>query len=135
MVSADVTIKVQFYDLDPMGVVWHGNYARFFEQARCALLDEIGYNYQEMKASGYLWPIVDLRIKYVRAVHYAHQITVTATLVEYENRLKIAYVIRDNQGHQVLTKAQSIQVAVQAATGELCLESPAVLIGHVRSRI
>ena len=41
MIAADVTIRVQFYDLDPMQVVWHGNYARFLEQARCALLERI----------------------------------------------------------------------------------------------
>ena len=44
MVEAEVVVKAQFYDLDPMGVVWHGHYARFMEQARCELLDKIGYH-------------------------------------------------------------------------------------------
>ena len=68
MVEAEVVVKAQFYDLDPMGVVWHGHYARFMEQARCELLDKIGYNYEEMRDSGYLWPIVDMHIKYVRPI-------------------------------------------------------------------
>jgi hypothetical protein len=59
--SAEIALKIQFYDLDPMQVVWHGNYARYFEQARCALLDSIGYNYPEMKASGYAWPVIDMQ--------------------------------------------------------------------------
>ena len=41
MISVDVAIKVQFYDLDPMGIVWHGNYTRFLEQARAALFQKI----------------------------------------------------------------------------------------------
>ena len=45
MISAEIRTKAQFYDLDPMQIVWHGNYARFFEQARCALLDKIDFNY------------------------------------------------------------------------------------------
>ena len=127
MHSADVTIKVQFYDLDPMEVVWHGNYARYLEQARCALLDSIGYNYPQMQESGYLWPIVDMRIKFVRPLRFAQEFVVTATIAEFENRLKIDYRIRDKASGDVLTKASTIQVAVRAATGELCLESPAAL--------
>ena len=40
MISAEISTQAQFYDLDPMQIVWHGNYARYLEQARCALLDK-----------------------------------------------------------------------------------------------
>ncbi len=127
MITAEIVVKAQFYDLDPMAVVWHGNYARFLEQARCALLDRIGYNYVEMKASGHLWPIVDMRLKYVRPVRFGQEIVVAAKLVEWQNRLKIEYRIRDRVSGEVLTKAHTVQVAVLAETGELLLESPPVL--------
>ena len=132
MHSADVTIKAQFYDLDPMEVVWHGNYARYLEQARCELLDSLGYNYPQMHESGYLWPIVDMRIKYVRPLRFAQEFVVTATIVEFENRLKIEYRIRDKLSGEVLTKATTTQVAVHAKTGELCLESPTALTSKLR---
>lgn len=127
MLSAETIIKAQFYDLDPMSVVWHGNYARFLEQARCALLDSIGYNYSEMQASGFAWPIVDMRVKYVRPIVFGQEIVVTATLTEFQNRLKIDYRIRDHTSGEVLTKASTVQVAVSLATGEMQLESPAAL--------
>ena len=127
MISAETEITAQFYDLDPMNVVWHGNYVRFFEQARGVLLDKIDYNYPEMERSGYLWPIVDMRVKFVRPVRYQQKIRVEATLVEYENRLKITYLCRDAASGEVLTKAHTIQLAVTAATQELNLESPSVL--------
>ena len=132
MISAEVEITAQFYDLDPMQVVWHGNYTRFLEQARCALLDKIGYNYPEMEKSGFLWPIVDLHLKFVRPVRYAQTIWVEATLLEYENRLKISYRCRDKASGETLTKAHTVQVAVDAASGELCLESPPILIDRIR---
>jgi acyl-CoA thioester hydrolase len=131
MLSADTEISIQFYDLDPMDVVWHGNYPRFLEQARCALLDRIGYNYAQMKASGYAWPIVDMRIKYVRPIRMAERIVVTASLLEYEHRLKLDYRIRRKDNDEVLTKAQTVQVAVHMATGDLLLESPPALTGPV----
>lgn len=127
MISADVVIKAQMYDLDAMGVVWHGNYARFLEQARCALLDRIGFNYVQMQASGHLWPIVDMRLKYVRPIRFGQEIVVTATMAEWQYRLKIEYRIRDRASGEVLTKAHTVQVAVVAATGELLLQSPPAL--------
>ncbi|HEX7967655.1 MAG TPA: thioesterase family protein [Stellaceae bacterium] len=132
MISAEVIVKAQFYDLDPMQVVWHGNYARFLEQARCALLDKIAFNYQEMSDSGYIWPVVDMRIKYVRPIRFGQEVRVTATMVEYESRIKIDYRLADLATGEVLTKAHTIQVAVDAATQELCFESPAVLRERVQ---
>ncbi|MBI2255694.1 MAG: acyl-CoA thioesterase [Proteobacteria bacterium] len=132
MISAECEIVAQFYDVDPMQVVWHGNYIRYFEQVRGLLLDKIDYNYPQMAASGYLWPIVDMRVKYVRPVRYRQRVTVQATLIEYENRLKIDYRCRDTQTGEVLTKAHTIQVAVSSATQELCLESPVILLENVR---
>lgn len=132
MISAAVVCKAQFYDLDPMQVVWHGNYARFLEQARCALMEKIGYSYGEMAESGYLWPIVEMRIKYVRPVTLSQEIEVTATLSEYENALKIAYRITDRATGETLTKATTTQAAVSETTREMSLESPAVLIERVR---
>lgn len=132
MITAECEIVAQFYDIDPMQVVWHGNYVRYFEQVRGLLLDKIDYNYPTMEQSGYLWPIVDMRIKFVRPVRYQQRILVQATLLEYENRLKIAYQCRDIESGEVLTKAHTVQVAVTAATQELNLESPAILLDKVR---
>lgn len=133
MISAEVSIQAQFYDLDPMQVVWHGNYPRFLEQARCALLDRIGYNYPEMAESGYVWPIVDMQIKYVRPIRFAQVVTATATLKEYENRIRIDYRITDSKTGELLTKARTDQLAVLVETGELCFETPAVFADKVRA--
>ena len=132
MISADVTLKAQFYDLDPMQVMWHGNYPRYLEQARCALLDRIDFNYAEMQASGFIWPIVDMQIRYVRPIRFAQEFVVAATLVEYENRIKISYRITDRATGETLTKAHTTQVAVDPATNELSFVSPPVLIERVR---
>lgn len=124
--SATVEIRVPFQDADPAGVAWHGNYFRYFDTARCALLDRINYNYRQMAESGYLWPIVDTRVKYIRAVGYDHLIRVHAKLIEWEYRLKIEYKVYDEEGRCV-TKGYTIQVAVEEATGELCIGTPATL--------
>lgn len=132
MISTDVFIETQFYDLDPMQVVWHGNYPRFLEQARCALLDKVAFSYREMSATNYTWPVVDLHIKYVRPIRLSQRLKVTATLVEYQNRVRIRYRISDAVTGEVLTKAQTTQVAVDQRTNEICFESPLELQESVR---
>ena len=132
MISATTEIKAQFYDLDPMNIVWHGNYARFLEQARCELLDQIGFNYIQMAATEHAWPIVDMRTKYIRPIRFGQRIAVTATLLEWENRLRIDYRIADVETGEVLTKAQTTQMAVHIRTGETAFESPAPLLDAVR---
>ncbi len=135
MLQSDVEVEVPFHDSDPMGVTWHGNYFRYIETARSALLDSIGYNYRQMVDSGYLWPIVDARIKYVRPTTFGQRLRVTATLEEYENRLRIAYTIRDVVSGDVVTEAITTQVAVQRERGEMSFVSPAVLIDKVRAAL
>jgi len=114
-----------------MNVVWHGNYVRYFEQARCALLDRIDYNYLQMKESGYVWPVVELRIKFVRPAIFKQEIVATATLAEYENRIKIKYLITDHDSGEKLTEGFSVQVAVDGQSGEMCFESPQILFDKV----
>jgi acyl-CoA thioester hydrolase len=133
MLSVETVIKAQFFDLDPMEVVWHGNYARFLEVARSDLLDRLDYNYSQMKDSGFAFPIVEMRLKYVAPIRFRQEFVVTTTMVEYEYRLRLDYVIRDLASGTVLTRARTTQVAVRLDTGELCLESPTVLIEKVRA--
>ncbi|NIY47015.1 acyl-CoA thioesterase [Cedecea colo] len=129
--TAEVSIKVPFHDVDSMNVVWHGNYFRYFEVAREALLDQFGYGYRAMKASGYVWPVVDTRVKYRDVVTFEQQILVRANVEEFENRLKIGYQITDAASGKRTTTGYTIQVAVDAATGEMCYVSPAVLFARM----
>jgi acyl-CoA thioester hydrolase len=131
--EAQVEVDVAFHDSDPMGVTWHGNYFRYLESARSALLTQIGYNYLAMAASGYHWPIVDARIKYVKPTTFGQRLRVRAELTEYENRLKINYTITDCTSNECVTKAETIQVAVNKDNGEMCFCSPQVLLDKVRT--
>ncbi|MFA6053193.1 MAG: acyl-CoA thioesterase [Methylobacter sp.] len=123
----ETDIEIPFHDVDMMEVVWHGHYAKYFEIARCALLEKIDYNYPQMRDSGYAWPVIDLRIRYAKPAVFGQTITVSAEVVEWENRLKINYHITDKRTGSRLTRGYSVQVAVDMQTKEMCFESPAVL--------
>lgn len=125
--SAEIEMQVQFFDLDPMEIVWHGRYVKYLEMARCALLDKIGYNYVEMKASGYAWPIIDMHLRYAAPATFGQVLKLRADIVEWESRLKIEYVISDAASGKRINRASTTQVAVDIATGEMCFVSPPVL--------
>jgi acyl-CoA thioester hydrolase len=126
-----VTIKIPFHDVDSMNFVWHGHYAKYLEIARCALLDQFNYNYIQMKEGGHSWPIVHLHTKYIRPLFFEQEIKVEATLVEYENCIKIKYLISDAKTGEKLSKAETMQVAVDMKTGETCFVSPDIFLGKV----
>jgi acyl-CoA thioester hydrolase len=125
---AEVDMDVQFFDLDPMEIVWHGNYVKYLEVVRCALLDKIGYNYPQMKASGYAWPVVDMHLRYVAPATFGQRIRLRADIVEWENCLKIDYLITDAATGKRLNRATTTMVAVHIATNEMCYVSPPVLL-------
>ncbi|WP_408628296.1 acyl-CoA thioesterase [Aeromonas allosaccharophila] len=126
--SAEVDVTVPFHDVDMMAVAWHGHYLRYIELARCALLDRIDYNYPQMEASDYLWPVIDVRMKYIAPLRFGQTVRVRATLVEYQHRLKIDYLLYDPQSGKRTNKGYTVQVAVSKQSGEMCLASPQVLL-------
>lgn len=126
-ISASIEVEVPFHDVDAMHVAWHGHYIKYFELARCVLLRRFEYDYPQMEASGYLWPIVECYLKYVRPARYGQKLRVEAKLLEYENRLKIGYTIFDAASGEKLTKGYTVMVAVDGATRELQLVSPPIV--------
>jgi len=126
--SASITLRIPFNDVDPMQVAWHGNYFRYMEQARCELLRQIGYGYREMEASGFAWPIIDTRMKYIAPLRFDQLVRVEARISEYENRLRIDYEFFDVASGARTSKGYSIQVAVEMPSGEMRLVSPPILL-------
>jgi acyl-CoA thioester hydrolase len=132
VLSADTTLTIPFHDVDPAQVVWHGHYAKYLEIARARLLDRIDYNYVQMAASGYFWPVIEMKLRYIAPLRFQQEIRVTATLKEWENRLRVEYLISDAATGKRLTKAWTTQVAVSMSSGEMLLASPPVLAEKLR---
>jgi len=129
--SASVTIDIPFHDVDMMGIVWHGRYAKYLEIAREAMLSTIDYSIAQMKASGYAWPVIEMKLRYAQPLRFEQRIRVQADLVEFEHRLKIDYRIFDESSGRRLTKAHTVQVALDVTSGEMLFASPRALLDRV----
>lgn len=128
MIDVEIELEIPFHDVDAIRVAWHGHYAKYMEIARCKLMDKINYSIVEMEASGYVWPVIDMRIRYAHPLIFGQIFKVRATLTEWENRLKVDYVFFDAETDKRLTKAYTIQVAVETASGEMQYASPPILL-------
>ena len=80
-----------------------------------------------MKASGYMWPVIDLQIRYANPAVFRQRIKVRVAIIEWENRLKMEYQITDAVSGKRLTRGITTQVAVEISRREMCFVSPPVL--------
>lgn len=116
VIEASTDIEVAFYEVDPMQIMWHGNYINFMERARCALLEKLNYSYVDMEKDGYGWPVVDVHVKYMRPLQFRQKVRVTARLTEYEFGLRLTYTFVDIATGKITTKAESTQMAINMKT-------------------
>ncbi|MCM8525081.1 MAG: acyl-CoA thioesterase [Lentisphaeraceae bacterium] len=131
--TAEIILDVPFHDVDAMEVVWHGHYIKYFEAARNELLRKISYDYPDMEASGYLWPVIESKCRHISPAKYTMKMKVTAEIAEWENRLLINYLITDSATGKKICKGHTIQVAVNKENGEMLLASPQVLLDKIQA--
>ena len=122
--KSDTIIKVEFYDLDPMDVVWHGNYVKYLEVARCDMLSKLGYTYIDMKNDGYAYPVATMEMKYIKPCTFGQELKVVSIVEELEPALVIKYVIFDNKTGEKMFKAKTMQIAVDINTRKTVYDAP-----------
>ena len=134
-ILAEVLVEVPFHDVDLAGVVWHGHYMKYLENARWAVMDRIGFGLQAMMSSGFIWPVVGLEVKYIRAARYGERLRVQASIVEWDAKLVLNYLMLNAKDDTRVGRAQTTQVAVERETGTLQLVSPACLTDRVHAAL
>lgn len=122
--KTEMKLTVQFYDLDPMNVVWHGNYLKYLESARCDLLKKIGYDYDNMRADGVLYPIAKMDLKYIKPCKFNQVLFLETIVEELDPALIIKYNIFDEESGEKVFSAKSMQICVDIKTGESIYSAP-----------
>lgn len=119
-------IKVPFYDLDPMNIVWHGNYIKYLEEARCDFFSKLKYTYDDMYNDGVMYPIAKMDLKYIKSAKFGEELTVECILKELEPAIIIKYNIY-SKDEKILT-AGTMQMAVSVKNGSTLYNAPEKLI-------
>lgn len=125
MAETSITFKVPFFDVDPMHVVWHGNYLKYFEMARQAYAEACGmdfYRYQMDK--GYVFPIIKSTVKYIHPLRFGDEFTVKVTLIEARVKVVMDFEIRLIHSNKLCTRGRTEQVAICLPNMEMELAIP-----------
>ena len=108
-----VKTRIRFSEVDPMGVVWHGNYLKFFEDGREAFGREFGIGYYDVFEYGFMTPVVRLDIDYKEMVRYGDELIIET---EYVNvpaaKIVFKYTVFNAANNRVVAKGRSTQVFI-----------------------
>ena len=113
----EIKVRVRYAETDQMGVVYHGNYAQFFEMGRVEWLRNLGVSYKSMEDSGVMLPVVSLSMNYKKPARYDDLLTVR-TIFKNLTSVKIEFDYEiENQDGVLLTTGNSVLVFVNMETG------------------
>ncbi|MFZ2398405.1 MAG: acyl-CoA thioesterase [Smithella sp.] len=123
--SFEVKIKIPFFDLDPMQIVWHANYLNYFEIARAALFEHNGIDlYSFFEKYQLIFPIIKTSTKHVLPLRHNDEIICKATLVDAYVKLIVDFEIRKVTDGKICTRGRTEQVAVKIPGMEMLFSMP-----------
>ncbi len=119
MFISETTIRVRYAETDQMDVVYHGNYAQYFEVGRAEAIRQLGFTYKSMEQMGIIMPIVEWHAKFLRPAHYDDLLTVKTILRELpaDHRIEFHQEVY-NQQEKLLTTGRVVLYFLKAATRE-----------------
>ncbi len=117
-------LRIRFSETDPMGIVWHGNYIRYFEDGRESFGARYAIGYLDFYENGLLAPIVKVSSNYKKPVRYGEEVIVETSYVFTESaKLVFDYRILSAATGEVATTGQSTQVFTDSS-GKLFIVRP-----------
>jgi acyl-CoA thioester hydrolase len=117
MKNHEIKVRVRYSETDQMGVVYHGNYAQYFEMGRVEWLRNMGISYKWMEENGIMLPVVSLTMNYKKPARYDDELTIKTTMIRLSAvKIEFDYEIH-NEKNELLTTGYSVLVFVDMKTG------------------
>jgi acyl-CoA thioester hydrolase len=123
--SDQTEILVRFNEADPLGIVWHGHYIRYFEDGREAFGKKFGIGYLDFYREGIVVPVVSVQCDYKKSVRYGESVTVETIYQSCEAaKLKFEYRLFNSATGQLVATGSSVQVFLSRESSALLLTNP-----------
>jgi len=112
MITSENNIQIRYDEVDKMGYVYHGNYAKYYHISRTELMRGIGFSDKEFENYNIIMPIIELNVKYLKPVYYDDVITIKTLLKHLpDTRMKFYHEVR-NENNVLINTATSTVVFV-----------------------
>ena len=118
MIITETKIRVYYQDTDQMGVVYYGNYARFYEIGRTEMIRDLGFTYKQMEEMNIMLPARSLKINFLKPAHYDDLLTVR-TIVDILPKVKfpIKTEIYNEEG-ELINSGETVLVFYNSVTNK-----------------
>lgn len=119
MYTSETKVRVRYAETDAMGVVYHGNYAPYFEVGRVESIRELGLTYKDMEQSGVVMPVIEWHAKFLRPAKYDDLLTIRTILKELptDHRIEFFQEVYNESGKQ-LTLGRVVLYFMQSSSME-----------------
>lgn len=119
------TIRVRFSEVDSMQVVWHGEYVKYFEDGRVSFGNRYQISYMDVRAQGYVIPIVDLTCQFKQSLRFNEEAIVETRFIHTAAaKIQFEYIIYRAADHSIAATGTTTQVFVNETTNELEITNP-----------
>ena len=118
-------IQVRFNEADPLGIVWHGHYIRYFEDGREAFGNMHDLGYLEVYKLGFVIPVVSVQCDFKRSLRYGDRVIVETKFIPTEAaKLKFTYRLYKSATGELVATGSSVQVFLSKDDSVLQLANP-----------
>jgi len=132
MFTTEIQVRVRYAETDQMGVVYHANYATYFEVARTESIRRLGFTYRELEAMGIEMPVVEIAMRYHRAAHYDDLLTIHTEVRELPERQTMEFHHRIvNEKGKLITSGNVTLFFIDKATKKRT-RMPAEMLDRLR---
>jgi acyl-CoA thioester hydrolase len=122
-----VARRVRFNETDPMGIVWFGRYAIYFEEGAAELTRRCGLSYADFVESGLRAPVAEYHVDYLAPLQLDEVFTISCALIWNEGaRLNTEYELIKADGTPA-ARGYTVQLFTDASEGRVCLVTPPML--------
>jgi acyl-CoA thioester hydrolase len=125
-----IELEVPFHDVDPLNVVWHGHYYKYFELARTQMMRGLGLDAGEIIGGQYLQMVAESKCRYGFPLRYGEHFEVAAWLRDFKNRLCVNYEITNLEHGRRSAHGHTILVTT-TLDGQLLLETPRAILDAI----
>ncbi len=110
------SFRVRYAETDQMGVVYHGNYAQYFELGRTEWLRSIGITYKNMEKTGIIMPVISLSSQFKHSAFYDEILTVKTILKKAPSvRIEFDFEIT-NSKEEIITLGNVVLAFINSKT-------------------
>jgi acyl-CoA thioester hydrolase len=122
----EIRLQVPFHDLDPLQIVWHGNYLKYFDMARFGLFNQAGVDlYRYFQTRQIIFPVTRSTAKHIVPLRFGEEFICRATVLEAVYKIVLGFEIRRTGNDLICTRGKSEQLAVKWPEMEMQFEIPA----------